>query len=302
MKKAVVLLNMGGARSKKELKEFLFNMFMDKRIINSPVRYFLAPFMSVFRANSAWKNYEKIGGSSIYKHTKSLINKVQNLLGNDIDVYYAMKYTKPKISDIFSSKTYDEIIFFALYPQNSSTTTLSSYDDVDDFFKNRNTKIIKIEYFFEDAEFNKTIINSIKSKYKQNQHLIFSAHGLPVSISKKDSYEGQVNLHVKILKDMLQKENLKFESISLAYQSKIGPVEWLKPALNKTLENFSENSNVLIYPISFVIDNSETDFELCFEYKHLADNIGFNYDVCKPQNDSDEFAMFIANKIKSFLN
>ena len=302
MKKAVVFLNMGGARDKKELKEFLFNMFMDKRIISSPVRYFLAPFMKIFRANSAWKNYEKIGGSNIYKYTESLIKKVQDLLGLDIDIYYAMKYTKPTISDIFEDKKYDEVMFFALYPQGSSTTTLSSYDDVDLFFKNKKTKIIKIDYFFEDEDFNKTIINSIKQKYKPNTHLIFSAHGLPVSIAKKDVYEKHINSHIDILKNMLKKENLKFNDISLAYQSKIGPVEWLKPALNETLKEFKKDDRVLIYPISFVIDNSETDFELCIEYKHLADEIGFFYDVCKPQNDSDEFAKYLCEKIKKSWN
>lgn len=299
MKKAVVLLNMGGARDKKELKELLLNMFLDKRIINSPIRFFLAPFMRIFRAKSAWKNYEKIGGSDIYKHTESLAKKVQKLLGSEYELFYAMRYTKPNISEIFQNKEFKEAIFFALYPQNSSTTTLSSYDEVDKFFRNRDTKIVKIGHFYEDEEFNKTIINSIKSKFCENLHLIFSAHGLPVSIAKKDPYEKQVSLHIEILKEMLEKEGLKFKNISLAYQSKIGPVEWLKPALDESLKKFKKGDNILVYPISFVIDNSETDFELSIEYKDLADKLGLNYSVCKAQNDSDEFALYLAKKIKS---
>lgn len=302
MKRAVVLLNMGGARNKDELKEFLFNMFMDKRIISSPIRYILAPLMKTFRADSAWKNYEKIGGSKIYDYTISLTSKVQKIVNNEADVYYAMKYTKPSISDLFKDKVYDEILFFALYPQESTTTTQSSYDDVDTFFKKSNTKITKIKYFFEDEEFNNTIINSIKKSYKPNSYLIFSAHGLPVSISKKDVYESHLNKHIDILKNMLKDENLEFKDIMLVYQSKIGPVEWLKPALDETLKSFDKSDSVLVYPISFVIDNSETDFELCIEYKHLADEIGFSYEVCKVQNDSDEFAQYISNKVlKEFI-
>jgi len=58
--KAIILLNMGGARSKEELKEFLYNMFKDKRIINSPIRHILAPLISNLRYKKVWKNYEKI--------------------------------------------------------------------------------------------------------------------------------------------------------------------------------------------------------------------------------------------------
>ena len=299
LKKAIVLLNMGGARSKEELKEFIFNMFMDRRIISSPMRFLLAPLMRLFRTNKAWKNYEKIGGSSIYKYMDSLTKKLQKLLENEADVYYAMKYTKPTIGDIFNDKTYNEIVFFALYPQSSITTTLSSYDDVDIFFKDKCVKIIKVGYFFQDEEFNKTIINSIKSKYQPNQHLIFSAHGLPINIAKKESYEEQINLHIKILKEMLEKKSLLFKSITLAYQSKIGPMKWLKPSLDETLRGFDKGEKVLVYPISFVIDNSETDFELSIEYKHLADKIGLSYDVCKAQNDSDDFVKYLSDKIKN---
>ncbi|MFV0481657.1 MAG: ferrochelatase [Campylobacteraceae bacterium] len=299
MRKAVVLLNMGGARNKDELKEFLFNMFFDKRIINSPIRYFLAPLMRLIRTNKAWENYEKIGGSKIYTHTESLTKKIQALIGDEVDIYYAMRYTKPRVSQVLQNKNYQEIMFIALYPHHSITTTLSSYDDVDNFAKNSKAKIIKIDHFFEDEEFNQTIINSIKNHYKPNSHLIFSAHGLPLSIAKKDLYEGHIHLHVKLLKEMLKKENLEFVDIHIAYQSKIGPVKWLTPAIDETIRSLPKNSSILVYPVSFVIDNSETDFELALEYKHVASKLGFSYDVCKAQNDSDEFAKYLSNKIKN---
>lgn len=301
VKKAVVLMNMGGARSKEELREFLYNMFKDKRIISSSIRHLVAPLMMIFRSNTVWKNYEKIGGSNIYLHTQSLVEKVQKHVGKEIDVLYAMKYTQPRVRDI-SLEQYDEVMFFALYPHFSSTTIASSYDDVDMYPKNKTQRFTKINQFFKDEDFNALIIKSIKKEFIPDSHLIFSAHGLPISIDKKDNYSKYIHLHVKIIKDILKKENIKFKKIHIAYQSKVGPVEWLKPSLEVKLKEIPKNSSVIIYPISFVIDNSETDFELSIEYKQLAKNLGLNYKVCKVQNDSDEFTLYLSDKIKKEWN
>ena len=92
---------------------------------------------------------------------------------------------------------------------------------------------------------------------------------------------------------MLNDEGLKFKEIKLAYQSRLGPVKWLEPPLNEALKA-CENKKVLIYPISFCIDNSETIFELVIEYKRVADELGFSfYDVVECPNFSDEFVNFI---------
>ncbi len=88
---------------------------------------------------------------------------------------------------------------------------------------------------------------------------------------------------------MMQKENMNFKNIHLAYQSKVGPMKWLEPSLEDKLKNI-QNKNVIIFPIAFTIDNSETDFELSVEYKEIADELGFkNYRVARCPNESDMF-------------
>ncbi|MDR2099753.1 MAG: ferrochelatase [Campylobacteraceae bacterium] len=298
MKRAVVLLNMGGARNKKELKEFLKNMFLDKRIINSPLRYLVSPIL-MLRATKVWKNYELIGGSRIYEYTQNLIKKIGDLSRGDYDILFAMRYTKPKIADIFYGKEYDEALLFPMYPHFSTTTILSSFDDADRFFRGKNTKIFKSEHFFDDERFNKTIINSIKKHAKSGAHLIFSAHSLPLSIAKKDVYETHIKKHVEILSESLK--DIGFAGIHTAYQSKLGPIEWLKPSIEEVLKSVAP-SPVVIYPLSFTIDNSESDFELAIYYKNTAELLGItSYEVCKAQNDSDEFAKFIDEKARESL-
>ncbi|MDR1614775.1 MAG: ferrochelatase, partial [Campylobacteraceae bacterium] len=188
MKKAVILLNMGGARNKKELREFLKNMFLDRRIISSPMRYIVSFLITLLRTKKVWENYKKIGGSKIYEHTQNLADKIKTLANDDYDVFFAMRYTTPKIADIFHDKHYDEVLLFPMYPHFSSTTTLSSFDDAYMFFQDKNTKTVKIEHFFDDKRFNETVADAIKKHHNSNAHLIFSAHSLPLSIAKKDIY------------------------------------------------------------------------------------------------------------------
>jgi len=288
----IILHNMGGARNEMELKEFLYNMFMDKRIINSPIRYFLAPLISNLRYKRVWKNYEKIGGSRIYEITESLAKKIEKISG--IKTKYAFRYTKPHIKDILED---EEIILLPLYPHYSFTTYESSLDEL----KENNIKAKIIKPFYKNPKFNEiikeNILNSIDNP--KEWHLIFSAHGLPKKlIQKGDLYESQVNEHVKILKKVLP----EFKSISLAYQSRFGFSEWLKPYLDKELKKY-KNENVLIYPISFMIDNSETDLELKVEYGHLAKEIGIkNYKVINCPNDSEKVAKFLVELVNESSN
>jgi len=101
--KGIVLLNMGGARSKEELKTFLLNMFNDKNILtlkNDTIRSILASLITFFRIDNAWQNYEAIGGSSpLHNITQKIVDKLQDELGNKYYVTFAFRYTPP-FSDV----------------------------------------------------------------------------------------------------------------------------------------------------------------------------------------------------------
>ncbi len=284
--RAIILHNMGGARSQEELREFLFNMFKDKRIISSPIRHILAPIISNLRYKKVWKNYEKIGGSRIYELTEKLAKKMQEF--TDDKVIYAMRYTKPKLKDVIYE--FDEVTILPLYPHYSFTTYESVLDDLKS--TNYKGKVNIVKPFYKDKRFNQIIANKIlkstdnPSKY----HLIFSAHGIPQKLVKRgDKYYEQIKEHTNLLKSLLP----QFKSISLAFQSRFGMGEWLKPYLDEELKKY-KNENVLIYPLSFMIDNSETDLELKVEYKEIAKEIGIKeFRVVDAPNDDEKIAKFL---------
>ncbi|MCT7581960.1 ferrochelatase [Aliarcobacter butzleri] len=305
-KKALVLLNMGGARDKSELKMFLTNMFNDENILtikNAFIRKMVASFITNSRLESAWKNYEKIGNHSpINPLTEQLVNKCNDKIEN-YKTYQVMRYTPPFAKEIISQMKKDgikEVLLLPLYPQYSTTTTKSSLEDFIKFAKN-SFSISSLETFYKNDKFNECIVNEILNNVEDetSYNLVFSAHGLPQKIvDAGDPYEKQMNEHVKILSEELQKRGKNFKSINLAYQSKVGPLKWLEPSLENMLKNF-KNENVIIYPLSFIVDNSETVFELDIEYKEIAHEIGIKeYKVCSCVNDSDEFIEAIKDIIK----
>lgn len=304
-KKALVLLNMGGPRTKDELKMFLTNMFNDKNIItvkSSILRKMIAFFITTSRLNEAWKNYEEIGGfSPINKITENLVDKLNDSF-DDIYVTQAMRYTPPfSLTAVKQIKEQGikDVILLPLYPQYSTTTTKSSVEDFYEVAKDE-FNIEVIDPFYKNESFNDIILEELVSKVENvsEYNLIFSAHGLPQKIvDAGDVYERHVNEHVRILSEKLQKKGYNFKSTNLAYQSKVGPLKWLEPSLDDMLKNFKDQK-VLIYPIAFIIDNSETDFELSIEYKEIADEIGISdYKVCKCVNDSEEFQATIKELI-----
>lgn len=303
--KALVLLNMGGARNKNELEMFLTNMFNDKNILTIKSDFFrslIAKFIVKSRKDSAWKNYEAIGGRSpINPLTEKLLSKLNDEL-TDTCVVQVMRYTPPFAQEAIKElekKKVKEVILFPMYPQYSTTTTKSSVEDFL-FFAKRKFHIKVIEPFYKNRVFNEAIIDTIKNSVEKHEeyNLIFSAHGLPQKIvDSGDPYEKQINEHVEILSALLKEENIHFKSISLAYQSKVGPLKWLEPALDEELKKFKDQK-VLIYPIAFLIDNSETDFELSIEYNEEAKKIGIEeYKVCKCLNDDENFIKAIKDII-----
>lgn len=312
MQKGVVLLNMGGPNNLSEVEVFLKNMFNDKNIItvkSDLLRSFIAFMITTFRKKTAIENYKLLGGKSpIVENTERLIQALQKEF-NDIIITYAMAYTPPFADEAIEKLlTCKEVLLIPLYPHYSTTTIKSSLEDFDLHVKKLNadfhTKTIK--EFYENNLYNNLLIKLIKQTLNNDNpkefDLIFSAHSLPQKIvNSGDPYEEQIKNHVKILENLLIKNKINFHKTHLAYQSKLGPVKWLEPELAQKLKEL-ENKKVIIFPISFTIDNSETDFELSMEYKEEASDLGFkDYRVCKCPNYETDFVNFLTQMINENL-
>lgn len=307
MSRGVVLLNMGGPNNLNEVELFLTNMFNDENILtikSNLLRSFIAKIITLSRRKEATHNYETLGGKSpLVDYTIKLQEELKNLTNSE--VVFAMRYTPPFAKEAISKlreKGVKELILIPLYPQYSTTTTKSSIEDFLKEAKHYFHKIDIVYRFYEDKLYNESLIKTIKEalgkKNPKDFHLIYSAHSLPQKIvDAGDPYEKEVTKHVEILNTLLKENNLTFATESIAYQSKLGPVKWLEPELAEALKD-KKGKNLLIVPLSFTIDNSETEYELSIEYKEVAKEIGVNeYLVAKCPNDSNLFVKFLANLI-----
>ncbi len=303
-KAAIVLLNMGGPNNLHEVELFLKNMFNDPNILtmkSTLLRKFVAGTITFMRAESSQEIYRALGGKSpIVDHTKKLVKALETKLDDEnIIVDFAMRYTPPFANDVLKrlkDEDVSKIYLLPLFPQYSTTTTKSSLEDFEEAFHDSgiDAVLVEIKHYYENVTYNQAIVERIKEQVKERDlrdlDLIFSAHGLPQKIvDAGDPYQRQVQRHVEILKGMLKEEEMAFHDIHLAYQSKVGPLKWLEPSLEDTMKKV-RNRGVVIYPVAFTIDNSETDFELEIEYREIAEELGFkNYLVCECVNDHPLF-------------
>lgn len=292
MKRAIVLMNMGGPNNLDEVEVFLKNMFNDKYIIGAPqpIRALIAKLIIYKRLNIAKDNYRKLGGvSPIVGYTKRLVRRLQKVV--DADVFYEMRYTSPFAKDVIEKvKNYDEIYAIPMYPHYSRTTTLSSIEDFISCAKKFKIehKIKTIDYYYDNIFYNKAIVDRIKEALKDDKaeefELVFSAHGLTQRvIDKGDLYQKHILANVEFVKEELKKQNINFKKIDLAYQSRVGPMKWLQPYMEDKIKELGKK--VIVYPISFTVDNSETLGELVLEYGELAKEHGIkDYRVAKTPN------------------
>jgi ferrochelatase len=309
MKQALFLLNMGGPNSIDEVELFLQNMFSDKNILptNAATRALVRKIIITKRLDDAKESYAHLGGKSpLSGLTQKLIEKLNNVL--DMPIYAAMRYVPP-FADVALKKCkeegVEELLLFPLYPQYSTTTTLSSYEDIVSRCKilDYYPKITMLAcQYYDDSDYIKANVEQIEKaigdKDISEHDLLLSAHGLPVSIIQAgDPYQRQVEANASAIKTLLNVKGIHFKNVKLVYQSKVGNSTWLEPNLVDVLRN-PVNRKVLIYPLAFTIDNSETLFELDIEHREIADKIKYeDYIVAECMNSSESFVNLIVKYV-----
>lgn len=284
MKRAVVLFNLGGPDGPDAVEPFLFNLFNDPNIIQAPgpIRYLIAKLISKRRRETAKEIYSHLGGKSpILEQTTAQAEALEACLGAGWKVFIAMRYWHPRAKETVEAvQAYglDEVYLLPLYPQYSTTTTLSSLDEWDKEAKERGLNLPThriccyplesgvVGYFVDEIQ------RALKEHDLSNTRVLFTAHGLPEKIIKAgDPYSRQVVETAAAIKAQLPKE---LDTL-VCYQSRVGPVKWIDPYTDDEIERAGkEGKELIVVPLSFVSEHSETLVELDIEYKELADEQG----------------------------
>jgi ferrochelatase len=326
-KVAIVFFNLGGPDSKNAIKPFLMNFFMDKNIITVPIpfRCFLAALISNKRSKrEAGESYGELGDSSpllpnTLKQAKALEKALKDTDKNTkFKVFTAMRYWHPMSAQTVREVRdwgADKIVILPLYPQFSTTTTKSSLEAWNKAafqagMENVPTSVIGC-YHTNDG-FIKASTDHVAIQYKkalkdgyENPRVLFSAHGLPEkTIKDGDPYQWQCEQTAEKIAQRLSK-NLKIKDLdwSICSQSKVGPLKWIGPSLDESLEKAATDKKaVIIYPHAFTQEHVETLVELDIEYHEMAEELGIEgYYRASTVSENPDFIKGLAGLVKKHV-
>lgn len=284
MKTAVILFNLGGPLNLEGVYPFLKSLFSDPAILTlpDPFRTWLARYIAWKRMPKAREIFKNLGGKSpLLENTRQQAKSLKTCLGENYKVFVAMRHAPPFIQEVVQEiKDYHpcEIILLPLYPQFSDTTTGSSLRQWEEITQSLNLKkITKTICCYATlrgfAQANADLIQRELSHFQHPPRLLFSAHGLPEKLIKAgDPYVTHVaETAAAILKEMPEEIN----DWTICYQSRVGFLPWTKPDLESEMRRAAgDQKGVLIVPLSFVSEHSETLVELDITYKAFAEKIG----------------------------
>ncbi|MBM3556134.1 MAG: ferrochelatase [Alphaproteobacteria bacterium] len=283
----VVLFNLGGPDRPDSVEPFLFNLFNDKAIIRlpQPLRWLVAKLISKRRAPIAKEIYAKLGGGSpLLANTQAQARALEQALGPEWRVLIAMRYWHP-----FAAETVAEIakikprtvVLLPLYPQFSTTTVASSHRDwALAAAKLEGTSVTVCCYpalpGLIEAMAELTAAEIKVAATAGRPRVLFTAHGLPKKVvASGDPYPDQVQDTARALLAQLEAMGIREFDHRVCYQSRVGPLEWIGPATDEEIRAAGRDRvPLVVVPVAFVSEHSETLVELDIEYRHLAEASG----------------------------
>ena len=313
----VLLLNLGGPEQPSDVRPFLYNLFSDPEIIRLPFAWLQKPLawlIATSRAKTSQENYKEIGGGSplrrITEEQAQALSANLKQKGKDAEIYIGMRYWHPFTEEAVNRIKSDDIsdlVILPLYPHFSISTSGSSFRLLEDLWK-EDSDLQKINYtvipsWFDEPGYVQAMAKLLSQEIDQcedpeNAVIFFSAHGVPVSYVEEagDPYQKEIEGCVDAILKQLGRNN---EHV-LAYQSRVGPVEWLQPYTDDMLEALGEKGTkeIVVVPISFISEHIETLQEIDIEYREVAEEAGIhNFRRVPALNTDPDFIDALGNMV-----
>jgi ferrochelatase len=275
--RAILFLQLGGPETLDDVPGFLYRLFSDPDVIRvrpALLRKAIAAAIAMGRQKASRALYASIGGGSpIRRLTDQQAAGTERLLrdeGRDVAVRTAMTCSPPFVESVVEELAGEGVrrfLAFPLYPQYSTTTTRGALQRSRDAVRRYapGATLAEIGSWPTHPLFVQAHAESILEELArfpdpraESTHLLFSAHSIPKKLVTRhgDPYPVEVEASIRAIRERLAWRGPS----TLAYQSKLGPVEWLGPPTLQVIRELgrSGQAQVLVAPIAFVTDHVET--------------------------------------------
>jgi protoporphyrin/coproporphyrin ferrochelatase len=320
MKLGVLLFNLGGPETLKDVKPFLYRLFSDPEIIRvkwTPARKLLAYMIATFRRKTSEGYYSQIGGGSPLRRlteeqARALAAELKSR-GRDVQIFVGMCTWHPFLNEALQEVQHsdiDNLVILPLFPQYSVTTTGSGFSILRKLIDRRpEFKKLNVQWITswpDQPTYIQSFVRAIEreiARFSQPDkvHILFSAHSIPERYVKEgDPYLEQTKKTVELVMDRLSRRN----PYQLSFQSKIGPVKWLEPFTSDLITKLGKEGieDVLVVPISFVSEHIETLYELDILFKKVAADAGVkNFRRVPALNSDATFIRALAEIVESTI-
>ncbi len=300
LKIGILLANLGTpeAPTAKALRPYLKQFLMDRRVVEIPRLiwwWILNCIILMIRPRKSAEKYAQVwtkAGSPLMVHAQNQTMMLRGYLDQKIKspfvVELGMSYGNPSMKSAIQNlkaQHCDKILVFPLYPQYAASSTAASLDAVwHTLLKMRNVPAIRtIRQYHDHPAYIKALAASVTDYWAINgkpEKLIMSFHGVPkVHLTKGDPYHCACHKTARLLAEAL---GLNEEQYQVAFQSRFGKQEWLKPYLAETLTSLGKAKTKRIDVIcpGFSSDCLETLEEIALEGKGIFQSNGggeYNY-------------------------
>jgi len=323
MTTGVLLLNMGGPQALHAVRPFLFRLFRDPDILPLPrwlrwLAWPLALLISTLRAPKSREAYAAIGGKSPQLPTNlEVAAKLEADLAADgtaTAVAVAMRYWYPfteEALDKLEAAGVERIVVLPMYPQYSTTTTMSSYRELHRRLAKRAARwrpaLIPVLHYHLDPGYVGAVARRLAATLAElgdaaKPAVVFSAHSIPSDRVHEDGDPYPVEVQAMV--DLLAADLPADMPAHVAYQSRVGPVQWQGPEIPAVIAELAKlgHDALVVVPVSFVSEHVETLEELDQEYRHLAETLGIGTFLRVPTVQADDdFVAFLAQRTRRAL-
>lgn len=320
MKAGILLFNLGGPETLRDVKPFLYRLFSDPEIIRikwGPLRKALAYTIATVRRKTSEGYYRQIGGGSPLRRltedqARALAQEFKSR-GRDVETFVGMCTWHPFLSEAvekIEKSAIESLVILPLFPQYSVTTTGSGFAVLRGLIDKRPSfKKLDVQWVSSwpsHPPYIDSFVQAIRRELEkfadpENAHILFSAHSIPESyVRNGDPYLEQTKITIEAIMDRLDRRN----PYQLAFQSKIGPVKWLEPFTNDAIMHLGRQGvrDILVVPVSFVSEHIETLYELDILYKKVAKEAGVeNFRRVPALNSDPAFIRALADLVENIL-